>query len=788
MAQLCSQANDDFEALKLLREAKGLLQWGNITAPTEADLDTALTRTEQHFRMSEEIEEAYTWESFRQEVRLRLAEQGVSNPSEEDVNNLILSIHSEHLNRRKLLFRPLETLIDVNSLYLQLYFALANALFENDPEQAQDYLRCAEALHRMNLGNQAKSCLESIQGRAQPNVTDAPAALDMIHARLELDKIFLDHRTRPPEAPRYDLMERIEGLLPIVRTFSDSRILLFTLIRKADILLTMGENEQAIQLLTQTDAEVGDSLQHKLAPRVRLLLAKAYAGRQAWEQVTAHCEAGIQLVERTRAKINLPYLYSAYLREYIDLYALGVRATYERYKQSVNPDYGSMLRFAELSKSQFALRYEQTNLAAKEGWQYLRGTFLQTCKEIDALQADSEQKQARLNSLNSLLETRRRCSEELFFAITDAPRREFNLPDVQNTLDPDEAILYYYWLDSATLLIVTLDRERIVPELRTISAQQREKVEKTASDLLSAKEPHMAGLKKRVKALSWLLPQESAAIACLQSKQRLLISAHRALHAIPFHALSWQNEYLIQRFAVSYIPNLTSIQLRYVPLQTQDILILGVKDYALPEKPLRSLPGAELEAKEIAAEYTRNAIPVTLLRGAEANEQHLRDLLQKEELSRYRCLHIALHGNNIEGDSPLESFLCLYNSRLEGPEIAFWQLNAECVFLSACCSGQRAITGRFLKELPGDELLGLQAVFFLAGARRILGALWPVHDRAGQDIAVAFHRHYARGARAECALQQAIREYLAAEGSFARMDHWASLFLAVLGRPKLDNV
>jgi hypothetical protein len=70
--------------------------------------------------MSEEIDEAYTWESFRQEARLRLAEQGVSNPSEEDVNNLILSIHSEHLNRRKLLFRPLETLIDVNNLYLQL--------------------------------------------------------------------------------------------------------------------------------------------------------------------------------------------------------------------------------------------------------------------------------------------------------------------------------------------------------------------------------------------------------------------------------------------------------------------------------------------------------------------------------------------------------------------------------------------------------------------------------------------------------------------------------------------
>src|SRR6266699_3222337 len=61
-------------------------------------------------------------------------------------------------------------------------------------------------------------------------------------------------------------------------------------------------------------------------------------------------------------------------------------------------------------------------------------------------------------------------------------------------------------------------------------------------------------------------------------------------------------------------------------------------------------------------------------------------------------------------------------------EIANWQLRANLVVLSACCSGQRPISGRWMEELPGDELFGLQSAFFMAGARRMLSCLWPVDD------------------------------------------------------------
>src|SRR5258708_27795168 len=84
-------------------------------------------------------------------------------------------------------------------------------------------------------------------------------------------------------------------------------------------------------------------------------------------------------------------------------------------------------------------------------------------------------------------------------------------------------------------------------------------------------------------------------------------------------------------------------------------------------------------------------------------------------------------------------------SPLDGLEIARLRLSAETVVLSACCSGQRPISRRGMQELPGDELFGLQAAFFRAGARRILGTLWPVASQVARQISTSFHSQLASG-------------------------------------------
>ena len=80
------------------------------------------------------------------------------------------------------------------------------------------------------------------------------------------------------------------------------------------------------------------------------------------------------------------------------------------------------------------------------------------------------------------------------------------------------------------------------------------------------------------------------------------------------------------------------------------------------------------------------------------------------------------------------------------------RLPAEVVVLATatCHSAQRAIAGRGLEQLPGDDLFGLPAM--LPGRRPSpAGALWRVDDSAASTIVSEFHlrtRHKTDAARA----------------------------------------
>jgi hypothetical protein len=68
---------------------------------------------------------------------------------------------------------------------------------------------------------------------------------------------------------------------------------------------------------------------------------------------------------------------------------------------------------------------------------------------------------------------------------------------------------------------------------------------------------------------------------------------------------------------------------------------------------------------------------------------------------------------------------------------------------------------RWMTELGGDELFGLQAAFATAGARAGLGSLWVANDSAAALPMTALHAELARGCDPEIALQAAILDYRA---------------------------
>jgi CHAT domain-containing protein len=588
-----------------------------------------------------------------------------------------------------------------------------------------------------------------------------------------MDALATENRWRPAGEPRDDLLARAEALEEAARRLGHPEVLGGSLLRRADILLSAKRFPHAIEALREAREALGELRQHDLGVRALGMLAEAHAGLEDWQAADRVCQEGIGLAESFRYKVTAPYLQSAYLRPRIGLYTIGVRAAHEL------GDVDRMLERAELSKSRAVLSYSGTE-SVEEVDRDLDAEFRHVCEQVD-------QAQGRGKVPDELLQKRRALWDLLFTQRFKGKARTqtFSLKAVQAALDDDEAVIDYYWLDRLTLLIVTIDREAAVPELRPITEDDRSRLEQFAAFVMTFSQVSPPGYLDTVKEFSSiLLPSAEKAMAVLESKGRLVVSPHRLLHSIPFHALPWKRGYVIEKFAVSYVPNLTSLTLRFAPAREHRVLAIGVGEYDVPGWPLAPLPEADEEVVDLTRLYEGRGTPIVTLRGPDGGEKKLQELGEEGTLGASTRLHFATHGFNVSGDTPLESHLFLRDSLLDGLEISRWNLNAELVVLSACCSAQQAIAGRGMDELPGDELFGLQAAFFAAGARRVLGCLWPVDTFAAKDITRSFHQELEKGAAPEFALQAATRDYLQRAGPLRRkVFYWAPFALSCLGRP-----
>jgi len=164
------------------------------------------------------------------------------------------------------------------------------------------------------------------------------------------------------------------------------------------------------------------------------------------------------------------------------------------------------------------------------------------------------------------------------------------------------------------------------------------------------------------------------------------------------------------------------------------------------------LPAAVREVKGVAALY-----------GATTGERALAltDSAATEEafgrlLAGRRCLHLAAHGffapletgdstaTAPDEDPLLQCGLLLgagggEDGRLSAQEIVTHDLEGvECVVLSACGSGLGPL-------VPGEGLYGLRRAFEMAGAERVMMALWRVGDERARDMLAGVYRRYLDG-------------------------------------------
>jgi len=242
----------------------------------------------------------------------------------------------------------------------------------------------------------------------------------------------------------------------------------------------------------------------------------------------------------------------------------------------------------------------------------------------------------------------------------------------------------------------------------------------------------------------------------------LYLVPHGALNYLPFDALPRGDRYLIEDYALAYLPAAAALVRPAQPEAQHTLLAFA---------PARThLPHAQEEARSISEFFPK---PSQVLVGPNATEASF-----KREASGYGILHLATHGyfNKI---NPLFSALELEpdqteDGRLEVHEILDLRLNAALVTLSAC---DTALGSGYFAEAPaGDEFIGLSRAFLHAGSRAVLASLWEVNDRSTLELMRSFYRALPQSGRAK-GLAEAQRAMLRAGGRYAHPYYWAPFVL-----------
>ena len=484
----------------------------------------------------------------------------------------------------------------------------------------------------------------------------------------------------------------------------------------------------------------------------------------------------VQLVEARRWQVADPYQRGAFLASRTLFYEMAVLACYRLQR------WDELLGVAELVKSRGALldrlaaRRSQADpaLLARLG---AVNAQLATAPAGGSVRAAALE-QRRL--LLGLLAVEGRAAA----ALDDAPA--VSVDALQAALAADEAIVAWVWVSPSVVLVLAIGAAGLHAERVLLGA-----------DELALLADHVAlvrGNGVTVRAFDAMVSRLAgvflppATRAFVAPARRLVLSPHRALHLLPFHAAQFDGRFLVEQAALRYVPNLASLLLPArdasgAPAPAR-VLALGIGEFAVPGQAWAALAAAEDEARAVAAAWARHDVEPELLLGPQAGTAALGARLADGR--GYRCLHLATHASSVFEDSaaddPFAARLVLQDGSIDALTVSQWRLSADVVVLSACDSGQRALGGRGLAELPGDDLFGLQAALFEAGAQSVVGALWPVDDRVAPAIMSRLHDGLAAGVAPDLALQAAVLQYLSQPDARRRIYFWAPLFVTSLGR------
>lgn len=327
------------------------------------------------------------------------------------------------------------------------------------------------------------------------------------------------------------------------------------------------------------------------------------------------------------------------------------------------------------------------------------------------------------------------------------------LAEIQSRIAEDEALLEYYYDDSVLyafvlmkdgLKAVKLDGSGLESDVRAF----REAIERAEGNSHEA-------LGRRLYA-RLLLPIEPL----LAGKKALVIVPHGVLHYLSFAALRGDADYLVDTYALRFLPSASVV--RYLRSEGSPsragILAFGNPDLGDARYDLKH---AQQEALAVVQMVPQSK---ALIR-KEATEAAFRRFA-----AGFSYIHFATHGE-FKSEAPLDSSLLLASDETSDGHLTVGKLysmriDANLVTLSACETGLG-------KVASGDDVVGLTRGFLYAGTSTIVASLWKVDDEATAQLMNRFYQGLTLGDKRE-ALRQA---QLDTRKQYAHPYFWAAFQL-----------
>ncbi len=354
------------------------------------------------------------------------------------------------------------------------------------------------------------------------------------------------------------------------------------------------------------------------------------------------------------------------------------------------------------------------------------------------------------------------------------------LSDVQHILGPDSRLLYFQISNERTIYVLDVTQDRVQSHSYSLSFSLPEITRQLRQELSDPNGKPQPLLHQ----LAELLP---SSIKSWNGKHLILVP-HRQLHDLPLSAIPInERELLNDRFTLTNVPSMTiAMAERTIPPPFAiDLAVLadpqfkGVLSSDSYGDHLRSwantlerLPWSAREA--IALQELFTGADVTVYTGHDANRRHL----FAEKTRTARILHIASHGY-FQSHSPDNNGIILAPPATESDratgsfvtttEISAYPFNNELVVVSGCDTAVG-------QSIPGEGNLSVSRALLGQGAKRVLGTLWPVSDRASARFMAVFYQQLHSHRSPRLALQQA-QQKLRSQRGFNHPFYWAPYVL-----------